>query len=147
MYADNKMLLHLISLLKQFGIKKVVVSPGCRHIPFVHSLEQDKYFELFSVVDERSAAFFALGLIQQLNEPVAVTCTSGTACQNYGSAILEAFYQRLPLLVLSGDKLDAHINQNEDQAYEQVKGFEHCTKYSIKLPYVQNKIDEWYCNN
>ncbi len=146
MYANNKMLLHLISLLKQFGIKKVVVSPGCRHIPFVHSLEQDKYFELFSVVDERSAAFFAMGLIQQSNEPVAVACTSGTACQNFGSAVVESFYQKLPLLLLSGDRLDAYINQNEDQSYDQVKSFKHCTKYTTKLPYVQSDVDEWHCN-
>lgn len=146
MYANNKMLLHLISLLKQFGIRKIVVSPGVRHIPLVHSLEQDYFFELFSVVDERSAAFFAIGLIQQSHEPVAVTCTSGTALQNCGSAVVEAYYQKLPLLILSGDRLDALINQNEDQSYEQVKSFAFCTKYCTKLPYIQSEIDEWHCN-
>lgn len=146
MYANNKMILQLISLLKQFGIRKVVVSPGCRHIPFVHSLEYDNDFELYTVVDERSAAFFALGLIQQSGEPVAVTCTSGTACQNYGSAVVEAYYQHLPLLVLSGDRLDALLNQNEDQMYDQVNSFRHCTKYQTKLPYIQSELDEWHCN-
>ena len=146
MYANNKMLLHLISLLKQFNIRKIVVCPGSRHMLFVHSIEQDDYFELYSVVDERSAAFFAIGLIQQSHEPVAVTCTSGTACQNFGSAVVEAFYQKLPLLVLSGDRLDAYINQNEDQLYDQVKSFQHCTKYAAKLPYIQSEVDEWHCN-
>lgn len=146
MYANNKMLLHLISLLKQFGIRKIVVSPGVRHIPFVHSLEQDDFFELFSVVDERSAAFFAIGLIQQSHESVAVTCTSGTALQNCSSAVVEAFYQKLPLLILSGDRLDALINQNEDQSYEQIKSLAFCTRYCTKLPYIQSEIDEWHCN-
>lgn len=69
------------------------------------SVERDKDFELYSVVDERKAAFFARGLIQAYNEPVAVAYTSDTACINYGSAIVEAYYQRLPLLVLSAYRL------------------------------------------
>lgn len=146
MYSDNKMVLQLLSLLKQFGIKRVVVSPGSRHFAFIHSLEADSFFKLYSVVDERSAAFFALGLIQQFGEPVAVTCSSGTACMNYGSAIVEAFYQRLPLLVLSSDRIPEYLNQLEDQMYNQLDTFTSCTKYQGQLPVIKNEIDEWYCN-
>lgn len=146
MYSDNKMVLQLISLLKQFEIKRIVVSPGSRHFAFVHSLEADPYFKLYSVVDERSAAFFALGLIQQTGEIVAVTCSSGTACMNYGSATVEAFYQRLPLLILSSDRIPTLLNQMEDQMYDQLDTFTHCTKYQGQLPEVKTDIDEWYCN-
>lgn len=146
MYSDNKMVLQLMSLLKQFNIRRIVVSPGSRHFAFIHSLEADSYFKLYSVVDERSAAFFALGLIQQCGEPVAVTCSSGTACMNYGSAIVEAFYQRLPLLVLSSDRIPEFLNQLEDQMYDQLDTFTNCTKYHCQLPVINNEIDEWYCN-
>ena len=140
------MVLQLLSLLKQYGIRKIVVSPGSRHFVFVHSLEADSFFKLYSVVDERSAAFFALGLMQQTGEIVAVTCSSGTACMNYGSAIVEAYYQHLPLLILSSDRLPQFLNQMEDQMYDQLDTFTNCTKYQGQLPVVNNAFDEWYCN-
>lgn len=146
MYSDNKLVLHLISLMKQFSIRKVVISPGSRHYSLVHSLEADNYFQLYSVVDERSAAFFALGLIQESGEPVAVTCSSGTACINYGSAVVEAFYQKLPLLVLSGDRIPQLLNQLEDQMYSQLDSFVNCTKYIGELMPISTELDEWYCN-
>ena len=146
MYSDNKTVIHLISLLKQFNIRRIVISPGSRHFAFVHSLEADPYFKLYSVVDERSAAFFALGLTQQTGEIVAVTCSSGTACMNYGSAIVEAFYQRLPLLVLSSDRIPELLNQMEDQMYDQLDTFTKCTKYQGQLPVIKCDMDEWYCN-
>lgn len=146
MYANNPITLELIALLKKFGIRKIVVSPGSRHRPFVASIEQDDFFELFTVVDERGAAFFALGLIQECNEPVAITCSSGTACMNYGSAIVEAFYQKLPLLVLSTDRNPVFLNQGEDQMYDQASTFSNCTKYHAQLPLINNETDRWYCN-
>lgn len=146
MYANNPLILELIALLKEFGIKKIVVSPGSRHRPFVASISQDPYFELFSVVDERSAAFFALGLIQESGEPVAITCSSGTACMNYGSAIVEAYYQKLPLLVLSSDRNPYLLNQGEDQMYSQVTSFADCTKYHAQLPIIKDETDHWYAN-
>lgn len=146
MYSNNPLILQLISLLKQFGINKIVVSPGGRHVQLVLSLEQDSDFELYSVVDERSAAFFALGLIQTYNEPVAVACSSGTACMNYGSALAEAYYQRLPLLVLSADRLPALLNQGEEQMYNQLDPFRTITKCQVQLPEVRDDIDFWHCN-
>lgn len=146
MYVNDKMVLQLVALLKKFGFKKVVVSPGSRHNKLINSLQADGTFQLYLVVDERSAAFFALGLIQECGEPVAVTCSSGTACMNYGSAIVEAFYQRLPLLVLSSDRVPELLNQCEDQMYDQASTFVSCTKYHCQLPVVDTPSDEWYCN-
>ena len=146
MFVNDKMVLQLVSLLKKFGISKVVVSPGSRHNKLINSLQNDSFFKLYLIVDERSAAFFALGLIQECGEPVAVTCSSGTACMNYGSAIVEAYYQRLPLLVLSSDRVPELLNQCEDQMYDQASTFITCTKYHCQLPIIDTPRDEWYCN-
>lgn len=146
MFVNDKMVLQLVALLKKFGIRKIVVSPGSRHNKLINSLQIDAFFELYLIVDERSAGFFALGLIQESGEPVAVACSSGTACMNYGSAVVEAFYQRLPLLVLSSDRVPELLNQCEDQMYDQGSSFIGCTKYHCQLPVVDTPRDEWYCN-
>lgn len=146
MYSNDKMVLQLIALLKKSNIRRIVVSPGSRDFALIHSFEADPFFKLYSVVDERSAAFFALGLIQQNGETCAVCCSSGTACMNYGSAIVEAYYQKLPLLVLSADRLPEFLNQLEDQMYDQLDTFKNCTKYAVQLPVIENARDEWYCN-
>lgn len=146
MYSDDKMVLQLLSLLKKNNIRRIVISPGSRDFALIHSFEADSFFKLYSVVDERSAAFFALGVIQQTGEVCAVCCSSGTACMNYGSAIVEAYYQKLPLLVLSADRLPEYLNQLEDQMYDQLDTFKNCTKYAVQLPVVESERDEWYCN-
>lgn len=143
---SNKTIIHIHSLLKQFGIKKVVFCPGGRHLPLIHSIEQDDYFETYRVIDERSAAFFALGLIQKTSKPVAVCCSSGTAVINMASAVIEAFYQRLPLLVITGDRMHEYLNQNEDQQYDQIQSFKGFTKCQVRLPRIDTQVDEWYTN-
>lgn len=146
MFVNDKMVLQLVALLKKFKVSKIVVSPGSRHNKLINTLQADSFFKLYLVVDERSAAFFALGLIQECGEPVAITCSSGTACMNYGSAIVEAFYQRLPLLVLSSDRVPELLNQCEDQMYDQASTFITCTKYHCQIPVIDTPRDEWYCN-
>ena len=147
MYTNNKMLLQVIALLKAHNINKIVISPGSRHYPLIHSLELDSFFELYSIVDERSAAFFALGLIQKTNEPVVVCCTSGSALQNYGSAVSEAYYQNLPLLLITADRLPAFLGQKEDQMIDQKNIFKGKINYSCQLPLVKSEIDEWLLKN
>lgn len=146
MYSDDRLILQLLSLLKQHNIRKIVVSPGSRHFSIIHSMEKDSYFQLYSVVDERSAAFFALGLIQKSNEPVAVCCTSGTSTINYGSAVIEAFYQHLPLLVMTADRLPELLNQMEEQMFKQDDVFRNFVKFEGQLKEIKNGFDEWYCN-
>jgi 2-succinyl-5-enolpyruvyl-6-hydroxy-3-cyclohexene-1-carboxylate synthase len=143
---SKKTIIQLHSLLKQYGIKNIVFSPGGRHLPLIHSIEKDGYFNTFRVIDERSAAFYALGLIQKTGSPVAVCCTSGTAVINLASAVCEAFYQHLPLLVITGDRMAEYLNQNEDQQYDQIKSFEGFTKYQVRLPRIDSDVDEWYTN-
>lgn len=145
-YSDNKLILHIISLMKQHGILRAVISPGSRHYPLIRSMEQDPDFTLYSVVDERSAAFFALGLIQKTGAPVAVCCTSGTSAINYGSAVVEAFYQGLPLVVLTADRLPELLNQKEEQMCKQNGVYDGFIRYQGQLTEVKNSLSEWYCN-
>ena len=146
MYANNKLIQHLLYLLKANNIRKIVISPGSRHFPLSHSIENDSFFQPYSVVDERSAAFFALGLIQQSNEPVAICCSSGTSVANYGSAVAEAFYQHLPLLLLTADRIPEYLGQKEDQMIKQDDIFREFIKYHGQLPVIKNDVDEWYAN-
>ena len=90
MISDKKSVQILVNLCEQYGIKNVVFSAGSRNAPLVISFNENPFFHCISIVDERSAAFYALGKAQQLNEPVIICCTSGSAALNYAPAISEA---------------------------------------------------------
>lgn len=137
----------LVSLLKAYEIHHIVLSSGNRNVPFVHMVENDDFFTCYSIVDERSAGFFALGLIERLDCPVAICCTSGTSVCNYTSSVAEAYYQRLPLLVLTADRPSYYLKQNEDQMIPQVNVLKSITKESVDLPAIITAQDYWYCLN
>lgn len=145
MYSNLRNVQILIVLLKQYGIRRVVISAGTRHTPFVGSIEQDPWFETYSVVDERGASFFALGLIELLQEPAAIVCTSGTAAANYVSAANEAFYQHLPLVILTADRNPYYEFQQEEQMIPQERLFADVIRKSVTLPHVRDDKDAWYC--
>lgn len=145
MYTDNKTIQIIISYLKEYGIRHAVLSPGSRNVPLVHSLEIDNFFKCYSIVDERSAAYFALGLSIEHKEPVLISCTSATASTNYSSAICEAFEQKIPLLVLTSDRNQYFLNQLEDQMIPQTKLYPGRTKAQISVPIIKDSLDEWYC--
>ena len=94
----------LSELLAAHGIERVVVSPGSRNAPLVMALTRNADLECSVVIDERSAAFAALGMSLQSGKPVAVCCTSGTALLNYAPAVAEAFYRQVPVVVISADR-------------------------------------------
>ncbi len=144
MYSSLKNVQILVSLMKKYGIKNVVISAGTRHTPLVYSLEHDSYFKTYSVVDERSAAFFAIGLIEKLREPAAVCCTSGTAAANYVSAANEAFYQQLPLLLLTADRNHYYMFQQEEQMIPQEGLYSSVCKKVVTLGHVRDEKDFWY---
>lgn len=145
MYSVIKNVSILVDMLKKYNIKNIVISPGARNIPIAVSVERDGYFRCYSIVDERSAAFFGLGLIQRLQESVAICCTSGTAVCNYISAVTEAYYQKLPLVVITADRNLYYLNQLEDQDIPQMSFFTDITKKSVCLPIVTDEKSEWYC--
>jgi len=145
MYSDNKTVQILLSLLKEFGVKHAVLSPGTRNVPIVHSMEKDPYFKCYSIVDERSAAYFAMGVALETKEPVMISCTSGTAPTNYTSAVCEAFQQHIPLIVLTSDRNPYYLNQMEDQMVPQMELYKGVTKKSVTLPIIKDEKDYWYC--
>jgi len=147
MYSNIKSVQILVALLKEYGIRHIVLSPGNRNVPIVHSVEEDDYFKCFSITDERSAAFFAIGLIHRLNEPVAICSTSGTAVCNYASAVNEAYYQKLPLVVITADRNPHFLNQLEDQMIPQMSVFHDVCKTAVQLPIVKDAQDEWKCKS
>ena len=136
----------LLDLLKQYGIQDIILSPGGSDIPLIHSIETDGYFKCYSVVDERSAAYFTMGVAQQKNRPCACVCTSGTAVCNYLPGITEAFYQSVPVLAITADKNPYYQGQLEIQKIEQTHMFDGVVKKSVELPIIRNADDEWLCN-
>lgn len=146
MYTDVKNVLILISLLKQFGIKHFVNSPGTRNTPLVHSIETDPDFICYSIVDERSAGFFALGIAEALGVPVCITCTAATATCNWMPAIKEASERHIPLIALTADRELYPMFHMQDQSIDQRDMYKQYTKYAIDVPEVNNMEDEWYAN-
>lgn len=144
MYSSLKNIQILVSMLRKYKVKNIVISAGTRHTPFVYSIEEDYFFKTYSVVDERSAAFFAIGLIEELHEPVAVVCTSGTAAANYVSAANEAFFQQLPLLLLTADRNHYYMFQQEEQMIPQEELYSQVCKNVITLGHVRDEKDFWY---
>ena len=123
----------VIQLCKAKNIKHVVISPGSRNAPLIIGFTADKFFKCYSIVDERSAAFFALGMAQQLKHPVAILCTSGSALLNYYPAISEAFYSDIPLVVLSADRPKHLIEIGDGQTINQKYVFQNHILYSANL--------------
>lgn len=145
MYSNLKSVQYLIVMLKKKNIRNVVISAGTSHDAIVRSLENDSFFNTYNIVDERSACFFALGLIQEIKEPVAICCTSGTASVNYLSGVIEASHRNMPLIVITADKNPYYLNQQEDQMINQKDLFNGNVKYSVTLPMIKDSKDEWYC--
>ncbi len=120
-------------LCQEKGISHIVISPGSRNAPLTISFTENPFFKTYSIVDERCAAFFALGMAQQLQKPVALVCTSGSALLNYYPAIAEAFYSDVPLVVLSADRPVERIDIGDGQTIRQKNVFENHILYSANL--------------
>lgn len=145
MYTELKPYQMIIGMLKKYNIRHCVLSAGSRNVPFVHSIEEDSFFKCYSVVDERSAGYFALGLAQELNEPVVISCTSSTATCNYWPPIAEAYYQNVPIIVLTSDRNPSMLGQWEDQMINQVGMYDRHVRKSVNLPIINDEDDIYYC--
>lgn len=127
------------------GVRHAAISPGSRSAPLVVAFNGQEGMQCLQVIDERSAAFFALGMAQQLHAPVALICTSGSAVLNYGPAIAEAFYQRVPLLVIAADRPEEWVDQGEGQAIRQQGVLALHMKRSVRLPRIASDAFRWHC--
>ena len=112
----------ILSFLK-LGITDVVISPGSRNAPLTIGFASNKEFNCYSIVDERSAGFFALGIAQQTKKPVILLCTSGSALLNYSASVAEAFFSEIPLIILSADRPKYKINIGDGQTINQLNVF------------------------
>lgn len=146
MYSNIKSVQLLVAYLKENNVANIVISAGTSHDAIARSLEEDNFFTTFSVVDERSAAFFACGLAQELESPVAICCTAGTAAINYLSAMEEAYYRQLPIVILTADKNPYYLGQKEDQMVNQLSVYDSVTKFNCTLPMIYDDKDYWYCS-
>jgi len=134
----------LVALLRDYGIRNVVLSPGGRDVPIVKMFEfNDEYFNLYHVTDERSAGYFALGLASKIHASVAMVCTSGTAASNYLPAITEAFYTRVPIIAITADRYPMFVNQGEDQTIPQVGMYDKVIKKSCSISIGTGPLSEW----
>ncbi len=136
----------LVSLMKSHGIRKVIASPGTTNINFVASVQQDPYFELYSSVDERSAAYIACGLAAESGEPVALSCTGATASRNYIPGLTEAYYRKLPVLAVTATQHPGRIGQNIAQVIDRRAILNDIVNLSIQAPIVHTEEDKWSLN-
>ncbi|MDA7557869.1 2-succinyl-5-enolpyruvyl-6-hydroxy-3-cyclohexene-1-carboxylic-acid synthase [Flavobacteriaceae bacterium] len=132
-YPNIPLAQSIIQLCKAKGIVHIVISPGSRNAPLTIGFTKDSFFKCYSVVDERCAAFFGLGIAQQTGHPVALVCTSGSALLNYYPAVAEAFYSETPLVVLSADRPKNLINIGDGQTINQKEVFSNHSLYSANL--------------
>lgn len=146
MYSNKRHILELVALLQKHGIKKVVLCPGSRNIPIVETISNISNFSCYNVTDERSAAFFALGMAIHGGNPVAVCCTSGTAVANMYSAVAEAYYQKVPILIISADRPRAWLGQMDGQTIPQQNIFGSLVKKSVDIQEIRTDEDLWYSN-
>jgi len=123
----------IIEICKAKGVHHIVISPGSRNAPLTIGFTNNSAFTCYSIADERCAAFFALGIAQQLQKPVAVVCTSGSALLNYYPAVAEAFYSQIPLVVISADRPHDKIDIGDGQTIRQENVFTNHSLYNANL--------------
>ena len=146
MYSNKDNVNILTALLVAHGIKHAVVGPGSRNAPIVHNLNECPDIQCYPVTDERSAGFYALGMAQAIKAPVAVCVTSGTALLNLAPAVAEAYYQHIPLVVISADRPPQWINQLDGQTLPQPDALGCFVRKAVTLPEGSKNEQHWYCN-
>lgn len=145
-YTNDKSTQILIALLKAHGIRMVVASPGTTNAMFVASIQYDNFFQIYSSVDERSAAYIACGLAQETLEPVVITCTEATASRNYLPGLTEAFYRKLPILAITGFHDLTNIGNLYPQSIDRSCPPKDTVRYSTNIERCKTKNDEWKVN-
>lgn len=141
MNTDKAICRRIAVLLAAYGIRDVVLCPGNRNAPLIMAVSRNRQLTRHVVVDERSAAFIALGMSIQSDRPVAVICTSGSALMNLAPAAAEAYYRGVPLILISADRPAAHIDISEPQTMRQPGALANMVKYSTDLPADSSNYD------
>lgn len=136
----------LLALLKMHGIRKIIVSPGATNMVFIGSVQNDPWFQVFSSVDERSAAYIACGMAAESGEPVVIACTGATASRNYMPGMTEAYYRKLPVVAVT---YNAGIQKRHNLVPQQIDRSRiplDTARMSVDIPIIKDADDEWLCN-
>ena len=144
-YTDEKNAQIVIALLKAHGIRKVVASPGATNIPITGSIQNDPFFEVYSSVDERSAAYLACGLSYESGEPVALSCTGATASRNYLPGLTEAWYRKLPIIAITSTASIVEVGHLMPQCIDRSVSQNDIARISVTIPHVKDNEDFWDC--
>ena len=144
-YTDERNVQILISLLKQWGLSQVIVSPGSTHGTFVRCAQIDPFFKMYSCVDERSAAYMACGMAAESGKPVIIACTQATASRNYLPALTEAYYRKLPVIAITGAREEADIGSLMPQVIDRRTVPNDVCVMSVNIPVVKDETDASFC--
>lgn len=142
-YSNARNVQIVIALMKAHGVKKVVASPGATDMAIVASLQQDPYFEMYSSIDERSAAYMACGMAAESGGPVAITCTGATSSRNYMPGLTEAYYRQLPILAITCSRSNANIGHYVDQVTDRTQLPSDVVMESVQAQSIHCPEDEW----
>ena len=145
-YSEEQNVQILIALLKAHGIKRVIASPGSTNTCVVASLQSDAYFEMYSCVDERSAAYMACGMAEETSEPVVLSCTGATASRNYMPALTEAYYRGLPIIVITSSQMNEKIGHLIPQVTDRRVLPNDVVLLSVQVPIVKMNDEVWNCS-
>lgn len=145
-YSSERNVQIVISLLKAHGIKKIIASPGATNITFVASVQIDPYFEIYSCVDERSAAYMACGLAAESGEPVVISCTGATSSRNYMPALTEAYYRKLPILAITSSRGENLLGHLKPQVTDRTNVPNDIVVEHVTAPLVTDARSELLCN-
>lgn len=144
-YTDEKSVQIVLAVLKTHGIRKVIASPGTTNLTLVASMQYDPYFEIYSSVDERSAAYMACGMAEESGEPVVITCTGATASRNYMPGLTEAYYRKLPVLAITANQGVSKIGHLVAQNIDRTVLPNDIAMESVSIAACNTAEDEWNC--
>lgn len=145
-YSNEPDILELVALIKAHNIKRAIVSPGSTNISFAASLMYDSDIQVYSAVDERSAAYMACGLAASTGEPVIISCTGATASRNYVPGLTEAFYRHLPVLAVTSSQPFGRVGHYIPQVTDRTNPMNDLVKKSVQIPIAHSKEDKWSNN-
>lgn len=145
-YTNERNKQIIIYLLKKYGIKKVVVSPGATNFALVGSMQHDSFFEMYSCVDERAAAYMAIGIAEKSNEPVVLSCTGATASRNYMAALTYAYKRNVPILVITSSLSLASVGHLKAQVTDREHSPIDMIYKSYQFDNIKDGEDEWRVN-
>lgn len=146
MYSNKENINILTSLLLEWGVTDAVVCPGSRNAAIVHNLNECGTIRCHPITDERSAAFYAMGIALNTKHPTVVCVTSGSALLNTAPAVAEAYYQHVPLIVIAADRPQQWIDQLDGQTLPQPDALNRFVRRSVSLPEPRTEEERWYCN-